>query len=58
MLMASPPRADSLFYVFSIFLVFPAVIYAALAVEPGPIAESIWKFLGDISYPVYTFHVP
>ncbi len=49
---------DVYFYVFSVFFMFPAIIFAALAVQPGRTYARIWDFLGDISYPIYALHVP
>lgn len=53
-----PARFGALFYVLSVFIFFPTLIYAGLAVEPGKLTLPVWKFLGDVSYAVYTFHVP
>jgi peptidoglycan/LPS O-acetylase OafA/YrhL len=46
------------FYVFSVFCMFPAIIFAALAVQPGRIFAKVCDFLGNISYPIYALHVP
>jgi len=46
------------FYVFSVFFLFPALIFCALFAQPRPIFVRISEFLGDISYPIYALHVP
>jgi len=50
--------SGGIYYVLCVFILFPAIIYAALAVQPGKRSLPFWAFLGDVSYPVYTFHVP
>ena len=59
LLTSSPPAAlhpyfDSLM----VFIIFPAIIYAALFFEPVGIIARVFQFLGTISYAVYALHWP
>jgi peptidoglycan/LPS O-acetylase OafA/YrhL len=54
----APKGAGAVYYVLAVFIIFPALIYAALSVEPGHFVSPVLKFLGDTSYAVYTTHVP
>lgn len=58
-LMFNAPRGTgTLYYDSCVFLLFPAIIYASLSVQPGKFVRPIMTFLGDTSYAVYTLHVP
>lgn len=47
-----------IFDLFVVFLVWPALIYWASAITPGPRTASIANFLGTASYAVYVLHTP
>jgi peptidoglycan/LPS O-acetylase OafA/YrhL len=51
-----PVRLDD--YILCLTLLFPALIFAALHVRPGAFTGRVYDFLGDVSYPIYTLHVP
>ncbi len=51
-------RAGEMFYIVSVFCILPGMVYVALAVQPGDRILPFWKFLGDVSYPVYAIHMP
>lgn len=58
-LVTSPPGGHATCdYILSVFVLFPAIIYAALSVVPGKSVVPLWVFLGDTSYSVYTLHFP
>lgn len=37
-------------------LLFPLLVFLGAKTEPGPRLEGLFRFLGDISYPVYALH--
>jgi peptidoglycan/LPS O-acetylase OafA/YrhL len=53
-----PHGAGAIYYIASVFLIFPMLVYASLAVQPWRLLVPVWDFFGDISYAVYTLHVP
>ncbi len=58
-LTAPVSRDSSIFlYVFCVFMLFPALIFLSLWIEPNRFLEKIWLFLGDTSYAIYTLHAP
>lgn len=47
-----------IFDLFVVFLVWPALLYWASAIIPGPRTASVAGFLGTASYAVYVLHTP
>jgi peptidoglycan/LPS O-acetylase OafA/YrhL len=41
-----------------VMIVFPAVVYFAVAWQPDGMIASACRFLGELSYPLYVLHVP
>jgi peptidoglycan/LPS O-acetylase OafA/YrhL len=42
----------------AILLAFPVVVMVGARMSPSPMLQRGWKFLGDISYPLYAIHEP
>ena len=58
-LVAAPRHDIQPYYDFAaVIFVFPALVYAALKFQPQGLSAQICKFLGAISYAVYTLHAP
>ena len=58
-LTASPAVSIQPYYdFFSVVCVFPCIIAIGMAVQPSGISTRIFRFLGLISYAVYTLHAP
>ncbi len=58
-LAAAPPAAIQPFYDFvAVTLLFPALVGFGMLVQPNAITARICRFLGLISYAVYTLHAP
>jgi len=53
-----PEAAQLVYYLVCVVLLIPALIFVALHVLPGPFARQVYDTLGDVSYPVYTLHIP
>jgi len=45
-------------YLSSVFILFPASVWLALHAQPAAWQIPVWDALGDMSYPLYTLHVP
>jgi peptidoglycan/LPS O-acetylase OafA/YrhL len=58
--LASPTPKDWrwIFDLFVVFLVWPALLYWASAITPGPRTAAVSNFLGVASYAVYVLHTP
>jgi peptidoglycan/LPS O-acetylase OafA/YrhL len=54
----TPTSASIVLWIALITLVFPALILAAMSVEPAGPWLPVCRILGQISYPIYVFHVP
>ena len=58
-LTASPALSIQPYYdFFSVVCVFPCIVAVGMAVQPSGISTRIFRFLGLISYAVYTLHAP
>ena len=58
-LAAAPGRSIQPYYDFvAVTLVFPALVSLALLVQPAGFSARLCRFLGAISYAVYTLHAP
>ena len=58
-LMAKPaPSLAPAFDFVAVTLLFPALIYGALATRPFGRSAGVFEFLGIISYPLYAIHAP
>jgi peptidoglycan/LPS O-acetylase OafA/YrhL len=58
-LTAAPSPAIQPYYdVVSVILVFPAIVFLGLLFQPSGISARAFRFLGLISYAVYTLHAP
>jgi peptidoglycan/LPS O-acetylase OafA/YrhL len=59
LLMAKPSEATRPFYEITVVLIiFPAVVYVAMSLEPIAGISTAFKFLGMVSYGIYTLHSP
>lgn len=47
-----------IFDLFVVFLIWPALLYWASAIVPGPKTAAVSNFLGTASYAVYVLHTP
>jgi peptidoglycan/LPS O-acetylase OafA/YrhL len=52
------PRWEWQYCVVATMLVFPALVFLAVHVKPGPAVERILRLLGELSFPAYVLHVP
>lgn len=59
LMMSSPPQAIIPYFDFiMVTLIFPVLMYYALLTQPSGWSAHIFKFLGEISYPIYVIHSP
>jgi peptidoglycan/LPS O-acetylase OafA/YrhL len=58
-LTADPSPAVQPYYdVVSVIITFPAIVFLGLLFQPSGISARVFRFLGLISYAVYTLHAP
>lgn len=58
-MMAKPSQALQPFYeLIAVLFVFPSVAYLAMSLAPSKRCSSSFKFLGLVSYGIYTLHLP
>jgi peptidoglycan/LPS O-acetylase OafA/YrhL len=43
---------------FAVLILFPVILIAAAQAAPSPRLDPLWRFLGNISYPLYATHYP
>jgi peptidoglycan/LPS O-acetylase OafA/YrhL len=59
LLMAAPSDAMRPFYeLATVLIVFPVIVYVAMALEPAAKISAGYKFLGLVSYGIYALHSP
>lgn len=56
--MALPAGIDPLWTLASVVVIFPAVIWLACAPRGRTRSDPLFKFLGDLSYPIYVMQAP